>query len=228
MRLSSKPIIWITALTALLAARTISAQEKVDLTVVNHIKSEAFQTAQALDDLFYLADVYGPRLTNSPGHKAAAEWVMKRLKEYGLENVHLEKWGPFGQSWRYTHFSAHLVEPQYQPLIGFPLAWTPGTDGVVTAEPIVGVIANDADFEKYKGKLAGKIVLSMVQKDVQPISEAPFRRLTNEELAARANVVDPSRPFGGGFGPQPPPAPAAGVTPAMPPPSREEQDKFHA
>jgi carboxypeptidase Q len=215
------------ALTALLAALTISAQEKVDLTVVNHIKSEAFQNSQAMDDLFYLADVYGPRLTNSPGHKAAAEWVMKRLKEYGLENVHLEKWGPFGQSWRYTHFSAHLVEPQYQPLIGFPLAWTPGTNGVVTAEPIAAVIANDADFEKYKGKLAGKIVLSMVQKDVQPISEAPFRRLTNEELAARANVVDPSRPFGGGFGPQPPPAPAAAVTPATPPPSREEQDKFH-
>lgn len=207
------------------SAVAISAQENVDLAVVNHIKSEAFQNSQVMDHLFYLADVYGPRLNNSPGHRAAAEWVMKRLKEYGLENVHLEKWGPFGQSWRYTHFQAHLIEPQYQPLIGFPLAWTAGTDGVITAEPVLAVVTNDADFEKYKGKLAGKVVLAMTPKDVQPISEAPFRRLTNEELAARANVLDPSRPFGM-FGPPAAPAAAAPALPANPPPSREEQEKF--
>ena len=63
------------SLTALVAALALFAQEKVDLTVVNHIKSEAFQNSQAMEDLFYLADVYGPRLTNSPGHKAAAEWA---------------------------------------------------------------------------------------------------------------------------------------------------------
>ena len=229
MRPTSHRALWtgLAAVACLVAATVaISAEEKVDLTIVNRIKSEAFQNSQVMDHLFYLADVYGPRLTNSPGHREAAEWVMKRLKEYGLENVHLEKWGPFGESWRYTHFQAHMIEPQYQPLIGFPLAWTPGTDGVITAEPVVAVITNDADFEKYKGKLAGKVVLSMTPKEIHPISEAPFRRLTNEELEARGNVIDPSRPFVGMFGPQAPAAPAASTLPATPPPSREEQEKF--
>ena len=118
-----------TALTFLLAASLVAAEDKADLMVVNRIKTEAFENSQVMDHLFYLADVYGPRLTNSPGHRAAAEFAMKRMKEYGMKNVRLEKWGPFGQSWRYTRFAGHMLEPQYQPLIGFPMAWTPGTEG---------------------------------------------------------------------------------------------------
>jgi carboxypeptidase Q len=196
-------------------AITLPAQEKIDLTVVNKIKGEAFQNSLVMDHLFYLTDVYGPRLTNSPGHRAAAEWVVKRLQGYGLQNVHLEKWSDFGQSWKLTHFSAHLLEPQYQPLIGFPLAWTPGTGGTVTGEPILAVINGEADFDKFKGKLKGKVVLIMEPKQIEPITEPQSRRWTNEELAARANVIDPSRsnPFG--------PVPAAG-RPATPPLSREE------
>jgi hypothetical protein len=57
-----------------------------------------------MDHLFYLTDVYGPRMTGTPANRAAAEWTMKRLQSYGLQNVHLEKWGPFGQSWRMTKF----------------------------------------------------------------------------------------------------------------------------
>jgi len=194
---------------------TLLAQEKVDLTVVNKIKGEAFQNSQVMDHLFYLTDVYGPRLTNSPGHRAAAEWVVKRLESYGLQNVHLEKWSDFGQSWKLTHFSAHLLEPQYQPLIGFPLAWTPGTGGVVTGEPVLAVINTEADFDKFRGKLKGKVVLTMEPKQIEPITEPMSRRWTNEELAARANVTDPSRTnlFG--------PAPAA-ARPATPPLSRED------
>lgn len=73
----------LTRAVALLCAATLMlpAQEKVDLTVVNKIKGEAFQNSQVMDHLFYLADVYGPRLTNSPGHRAAAEWVVKRLQK---------------------------------------------------------------------------------------------------------------------------------------------------
>ncbi len=196
-------------------ATTLFAQEKVDLTVVNKIKGEAFQNSQVMDHLFYLTDVYGPRLTNSPGHRAAAEWVVKRLQAYGLQNVHLEKWSDFGQSWKLTHFSAHLLEPQYQPLIGFPLAWTPGTGGVVTGEPILAVINTEADFDKFRGKLKGKIVLTMEPKQIEPITEPQSKRWTNEELAARANVLDPSR--NNLFGP----APTAG-RPTTPPLSREE------
>jgi hypothetical protein len=186
-------------LSALLVIWTLSlpAQEKVDLSVLSRIKHEAFQNSQVMDDLFYLTDVYGPRLTNSPGHKQAAEWVMKRLREYGLENVHEEPWGPFGQSWRLTYFSAHLLEPQYQTLIGFPLAWTPGTPGIIKVEPVMAVINSDADFDKFKGKLKDKVVLSMEPKAIAMSTEPLARRLTDEDLAARQKVVDPSHPYGG-------------------------------
>ncbi len=182
-----------------LAIFTLTAEEKVNLSVIQRIKAEAFENSQAMDHLFYLADVYGPRLTNSPGHRAAADWVVKRLQSYGLQNVRLEKWGPFGQSWKLNHFSAHLLEPQYQPLIGFPLAWTPGTDGVVTGEPMLAVMRTEADFEKFKGKLKGKIVMTMEPKEILPITEPLSRRWTAEELLARETVADPSRMGPGGF-----------------------------
>lgn len=178
----------------------LSAQQQVDLTVLNRIKAEAFQNSQVMDHLFYLTDVYGPRLTNSPGHRAAAEWALKRLRGYGLQNVKAEKWGPFGQSWRLTHFSAHLLEPQYQPLIGMPLAWTPGTNGVVTGEPVLAVMHSEADFETFKGKLKDKVVLIMEPKPIAMLTEPLAHRLSDAELLARETVLDPSRlgVFGGG------------------------------
>ena len=110
-------------------ALTVSAQERfqerVDLGVVHQIKTEAFQSPKVMETVFQLTDVYGPRLTNSPQFRAAGEWAVKQLKEYGLENVKLEKWGPFGRGWAYTSYSGYIDEPQYQPLIGYPLAWTP-------------------------------------------------------------------------------------------------------
>ena len=181
----------------IISAMALPAQEKVDLAVLSRIKHEAFQNSQVMDDLFYLTDVYGPRLTNSPGHRQAAEWIMKRLREYGLENVHEEPWGPFGQSWRLTYFSGHLLEPQYMPLIGFPLAWTPGTPGIIKAEPVFAVIASEADFDKFKGKLKDKMVLSLEPKVLAMSTEPMARRYTDEELAARAKVLDPSRPYSG-------------------------------
>ncbi len=202
----------------LLALAPLSAQEKVDLSMIHRIKAEAFENSQVMDHLFYLSEVYGPRLNNSPGHRAAAQWLMERMKSYGMTNVHLEKWGPFGQSWKLTNFSAHLIEPQYQPLIGVPLAWTPGTKGVVTGEPILAVIKTEADFEKFKGKLRDKVVLTMEPKQIEMIAEPMARRLTNEELLSRASSYDPARPnpFGG-------PSPRG---PATPPIDREAVVRF--
>ena len=182
-------------------ASILPAQEKVDLAVLSRIKHQAFQDSQVMDDLFYLTDVYGPRLTNSPGHRQAAEWVMKRLRDYGLENVHEEPWSPFGQSWKLNYFSAHLLEPQYQTLIGFPLAWTPSTPGIIKAEPVLAVISSVADFDRFRGKLKDKIVLSMEPKTIALSVDPLARRLTDDDLLARSKVLDPSRPFGGFLAP---------------------------
>src|SRR2546426_7667334 len=144
---------------ALLTGAAAMAEEKVDLAAIHRIKTEAFQHSKVMEHAFYLTDVYGPRLTGSPGLKAAAEWAVKRFNEWGLVNANLEAWGPFGRGWSQVKFSAHLKEPQYAPMIGFSRPWSPGTDGPVAAQPVLAVIQNEADMDKFKGKLKGKIEL---------------------------------------------------------------------
>jgi carboxypeptidase Q len=181
------------ALILLVSNLAIAADDTPDLSIVNRIKAEAFQNSQVMDDLFYLSDVYGPRLTNSPGHRAAAEWVLNRLRGYGLQNVRAEKWGPFGQSWKLMRFSGHMLAPQYQPLIGMPLAWTASTKGVVTGEPVLAPLRSEADFETFKGKLRDKIVLIMDAKNIEMSTEPLAHRFTDEELLTREKAPDPAR-----------------------------------
>src|SRR5579863_4623509 len=107
----------------LLFGPLLMAQEKVDLYTVNRIKAEEFQNSKVMENAFYLSDVYGPRLTGSPGLKAAAEWAVRRMTEWGVSNPNLEKWGPFGRGWTCVHFSGSLKEPQYAPLVGFARPW---------------------------------------------------------------------------------------------------------
>ena len=194
-----------------LCAGSLPAQapEPVDLAVLSQIKDQAFNHSQAMDQLYYLSEIYGPRVTNSANHRAAAQWTMERMRSYGMQNVHLEKWGPFGYGWRFSRFAASLESPVYSPLIGFPLAWTPSTDGPVTGEAILAPIHTEADFAKYKGMLRGKIVLLADPKLVVMHTEPEAHRLTDAEIEARTLVPDPSRL--GAFGRPPAAAPAAPV-----------------
>ena len=173
-------------------AASAAAEEKVDLSIVHRIKSEAFENSKVMEHLMYLTDVYGPRLTGSPAHKTAAEWVVKRLKEYGVSSPKLENWGPFGRGWSYSRFSANLIEPGYAPLIGFPLAWAPGTNGVVAGEPILAVLRTDADLEKHKGKLKDKIIL-MDQPRAVNLSVAPLAKRFGEDDLTGLFQSDPAR-----------------------------------
>src|SRR5581483_5266734 len=166
------------------------AEEPLDLSVIHRIKAEAFENSKVMDHIFYLTDVNGPRLTGSPGFKSAGDWVVKRLQEYGLTNVREESWGPFGRGWTYTRFAGHMLEPIYAPLIGFPLAWSPGTQGAVQGEAIYAPIDDEKDFEKFKGKLHGKIVFSMKSRDLPMPTDPPGRRLTDAELTGS---LDPGR-----------------------------------
>jgi carboxypeptidase Q len=185
-----------TTCTALLLFSVASAQEmggdKVDLAVLAQIKTEAFQNSQVMENLYYISEVYGPRITNSKNHRAAAEWAMQQMKAWGLKNVHLEKWGPFGNGWQIKKFYGALETPAYASLIGFPLAWTPGTNGPVTADAIWAPMHSKDDFAKYKGKLKGKVVLIFDPRELKMHTEPEARRLTDDEIQARAG--------GGGFG----------------------------
>lgn len=202
----------------LCATLTLFGAEAVDLASINKIKAEAFTNSKVMDTMFYLTDVYGPRLTNSPNFQNAGDWAVKRLQEYGLTNVHQEKWAPFGKGWANRFYEGHIVEPQYSPLMGVPLAWTAGTEGNITAEPMLAVIRAESDMDKFKGKLKGKIIMISPTRDLPIPSTAEARRYTEADLQNEATAPDPGKPAGL----RPPPIPG------VPQLSREERMNLQA
>ena len=169
--------------------------EKVDLDAIYRIKNEGLNHSQIMETVGYLTDVYGGRLTGSPQIKAAADWTQKKLKEWDVANVHLEKWGPFGRGWTNETFSARAITAESSfSLIAYPKAWTPGTNGPVEAEVVTAIINNDQDFDKYRGQLHGKYAMTTPMREVQAEFQAPGRRLTDDELANLTNQpVNPPR-----------------------------------
>ncbi|HTK28027.1 MAG TPA: M20/M25/M40 family metallo-hydrolase [Vicinamibacterales bacterium] len=161
------------------------SNEKVDLDAVYRIKDEALtpQRSKVMEIESYLTDVYGPRLTGSPDLKEAADWAEKTMKEWGLANVHTEPY-PFGRGWQNERFTANAISPRAYPLIAFPKAWTPGTQGPVTADAVMAVITSDKDFDTYRGTLKGKFVLTQPVREVEAHFDALGHRLSADDLAA--------------------------------------------
>ncbi len=158
---------------------------------VERIKEEGMKRSQVMQTLSYLTDVIGPRLTNSPGMKRANEWTRDRLTEWGLQNSHLESWGPFGRGWTLKSFSAQVTEPQTIPLIAYPKAWSPGTKGTLSADVIYVDAKTEADLASYKGKLKGAIVLMTTPPEVKAHFEALGERRDEKDLLRLADAPDP-------------------------------------
>ncbi|PYS66104.1 MAG: peptidase M28 [Acidobacteria bacterium] len=192
---------------------------------IERIKDEGMNRSQVMQTLSYLSDVIGPRLTASPAAKRANEWTRDTLAKWGLQNAHLEAWGPFGRGWTLKHFSAQVVEPQDIPLIAYPKAWSPGVKvtpevantsspkskknmslsppaqppgSVVTSDVIYLDAKNEADLDKYKGQLKGKIVLISQPVEVKAVFDPLGTRRDEKNLLALANANPPGP--GGGFG----------------------------
>ncbi|HEY6945474.1 MAG TPA: M28 family peptidase [Candidatus Acidoferrum sp.] len=167
------------------------APSTTDLNAIQQIKDEGFNHSQVMDIMSYLTDIYGPRLTNSPNIKQAADWTMGKMKEWQLTNVHLEPW-PFGRGWSNERFSLQASSPRPFPLVAYAKAWTPGTNGVVTAEAVWAPIQKEADIEQYRGKLKGKFVLTAQQPETPSHAEAQFHRFADAELAEEATQPVPT------------------------------------
>jgi len=223
--------------------------EKIDLNVLHEIKTAELggggggggggrgggrgaARIPMMETLYNLTDRYGPRLTNSPQYRAAGDWAVGQLKEWGLSNVHLEKFatkpdaaqtasddaaaadaaaaggGRGGgarraaiPSWQMVGYSGAMVEPTYMPIIGYPQAWSGGTNGPITGEAIlVAPIQTMADMDKLHGKLTGKIVLTVAAPDLALPSTPLSHRYTDEELNALIPEVFPAGGGGGGNG----------------------------
>lgn len=184
-------------LTILFIHTTAFAQERVDEQVIARIKAEGFQNSQIMDTLGYTTDVFGPRLTGSPNLKNAQNWTRDKMISWGLQNVQIEPWGEFGKGWAVERFSAEMLEPTYDRLIAFPMAWSPSIKGTVSGTPIVVSINRGtakADFEKYRGKLKGAIVMAgrFDMNTPGSRSETPLKRLTDEELKTAEKTIDPA------------------------------------
>jgi len=164
------------------AAAETPKTDEVDLDALYKVKQEALQKSQVMKTLSFLTDVYGGRLTGSTNVKLAGEWAMKALQGWGLANVHEEMWD-FGRGWTNERFSANVVSPVNYPLIGYALAWTPGTDGPITAEAVYAPLEKETDFDKYRGKLKGKIVLILPTREIELSKDPLSHRYTDAELA---------------------------------------------
>ncbi len=162
---------------------------------VQKIKDEGMNRSQVMQTLSYLSDVIGPRLTASPGMKRANEWTRDQLTKWGLQNAHLESWGPFGRGWTLKRFSAQVTEPTAFPLIAYPKAWSPGLDAPLTADVVYVDAKTEADLDKFKGKLNGKIVLTAPVREVPAHFEALGTRLNEKDLRELADAPEP-RPGG--------------------------------
>jgi len=167
------------------------SQEKVDLEAISRIRYEGFHNSKVMEYASGLMDSIGERLTGSPNMKRANEWTRDQLTAAGLTNAHLESWGPFGRGWANQYVNARMTTPDIVPLIVYAKAWTPGTNGVVTGKCIRANIEKKEDFDKYKGKLAGMIVITGPDAEVKPITELPYKRLSDDDLAKTAEYEIP-------------------------------------
>jgi carboxypeptidase Q len=176
---------------------------------IDRLRDEGMNRSQVMQTLSYMTDVIGSRLTGSPGMKRANEWTRDTMAMWGMQNAHLEAWGPFGRGWSLRRFSAAMVAPDYVPLIAHPAAWSPSTKGAVMSEVVVFDAQTPAEYAKFKGQLAGKIVLVSAMRPVKPIEKGLVDRLDEERLKKMASAPDPA--VSGDTG-NPPPAALKSIT----------------
>lgn len=171
-----------------------SAAEPVDWEMVTRIRDEGFHRSQVMATLEHLTETIGPRLTGSPQMTEANQWTRDHLAAWGLENARLEPFD-FGRGWSFSRASVHMIEPRATPLSALPEAWTSGTRGTVRGEVVRVKIDSEEDFERYRGELAGKILLlEEAERPRPPGRPAPDeipRRLSREDLDELATFPVP-------------------------------------
>lgn len=164
--------------------------EKTDVQVFEKIKQEGMDRSQVMKHAFYITDVSGPRLTNSPGYQRAAEWVVSELKKWGISNAKIEPWGEFGKSWQLDKMYMAMSAPYYRPLIAFPKAWTKSIKAVEKAEVLLIDPATDPEsLPALASKMKGKIIIMGRDEAYKQSFKPDALRYTDEDLAKMSNAV---------------------------------------
>ncbi|MBS0009974.1 MAG: M28 family peptidase, partial [Bacteroidales bacterium] len=181
--MKGKYLITAALLLFILPVNIISQDEPVDLEAVYMIKQEGFKNSAIEDLSFWMTDFVGPRLTASSGKKRADEWAGKRMQEYGLENVRIEKARPFDRGgWENQKTYIAMTAPYYANFTANPKAWTGSTRGLIKGNPVLLELNNENDFENYRGKLKGKIVIMPSAGSYEVSFEPLAARYSDDEL----------------------------------------------
>ncbi|WP_419722909.1 M20/M25/M40 family metallo-hydrolase [Sphingobium aquiterrae] len=166
----------------------LAAQQADD---VNRLIDEGMNHSQVMQTAQQLSDGIGGRMTNSPQMRQAEEWTAKQFRDWGLSNVHKEGFD-FGRGWSIQSAYTRMVSPRPIMLTSIPVAWTPGTNGAISAPIIVAPMKKESDFDAWKGKLAGRIVLVSMPGTGSEPDKAAFQRLSNEDIAKRDSFSQPA------------------------------------
>ena len=163
--------------------------------MIARIRDEGLNRSQLPNTLSYMTDIIGARLTNSVAMDRAQEWALGEMRRIGLENPRREPFMNYGASWDNEYVSVHMLEPDYQPLVAYPIAHTPGTDGKRTLDVVIADIRTGGDLEALRGQLRGKAVLSTLPPvvDLRRFAAGTPRR-TDQEMRALEEPEPPPRP----------------------------------
>lgn len=159
------------------------AKENLDLTMYQRIRDEGLGHSHVMDYASGLMDGIGPRLTGSPNLKRANEWTRDQLAAMGCANAHLEDWGEFGMGWQQLNSWVRMVSPDTAVFIAQAAPWSPSTNGAISGPAIWMDVKKEEDLDKFKGKLAGKVVLLGEMREVKPVDKPLFKRSDAEDLA---------------------------------------------
>ena len=193
-RKSLGPVLVITGILALSAIMALpvsshAQDEKLDLPTIQKIRDEGLQHSNVMDIAFHLTDASGNRLTASPGFYRAARWAKQQLSDWGLVNAALDPWGDFGKGWELQKSYVALTAPYYKPLIAYPKAWCSGTNGPRSAGVLLISATDSAGLDRYKGQLAGKILIPEMNETYQQSFKPDATRWTDEQLDSMSKII---------------------------------------
>ena len=192
----------------------VQAQQAAkDEEINSKIRKEEMENSKIMRTLHYFSDVYGPRLTGSPNHKAAADWAVKEMQSWGFDNVHLEAWNFGHPGWVNERASGFITAPVQDSLVFEVLSWTPGTNGVVKGQAIqldIPERPTQEELTAYLTSVKDKIKSNMIfinKPGVIPVEiQPPAKRISEEDVRKR---LDPNTPRTFPT-PRPTPTPKAG------------------
>ena len=172
----------------------------LDPEITEKIRHQESTASELMRTLHFLTDVYGPRLTGSPNARQAAEWARKTMTAWGLSNAHLETWDFGHQGWTNERVTAFVVSPVKDQLVVEVLAWTPGTNGVVTAPAFQLLVPDrptDAELSAYldsiRSQVKGRIILAGKTATV-PVNLTPGAARRDEERLRQRYAPDARPP----------------------------------